>query len=194
MSIKIAVLGMGAVGKTSLTLRFISGYFVDDYEEVVQEWVRIMTVNGVEQRVEVLDTDGQQEYSPQRDRDVQRADGFLLVYSTTSHQTLLDVGEMRDRIYRELDREHDEGIPIVLVGNKCDLEAQRRVERVEAAGIASEWGVPFMEVSAKLGINVEEAFETAIREALRFKGASACESATAPVKKQRLPERGCFVQ
>ena len=194
MSIKkIAVLGTGAVGKTSLTLMYVSNIFMSAYDPTIEDsYKTTVDVDGVARTIEIVDTAGQEEYSALRDTYIRTADGFVLVYSITSLQTFLDVGEMRDQIYRVLDREYDERVPIVVVGNKCDLEGERRVSREEVAGIAAEWGVPFMEVSARLKLNVKEVFETAVREVLRLSDASAGgapgagEGATAPAKRRRV--------
>uniref|UniRef100_A0A6B2LX63 Uncharacterized protein n=1 Tax=Arcella intermedia TaxID=1963864 RepID=A0A6B2LX63_9EUKA len=53
---------------------------------------------------------------------------------------------------------------MVLCGNKCDLEPQRQVTKVEAETVAKNWAVPFYETSALARINVEEAFYALVRE------------------------------
>ena len=52
----------------------------------------------------------------------------------------------------------DEQIPIILIGNKVDLEDLRVVRRDEGAGLARSWGVPYMETSAKTKQNVDKVF------------------------------------
>ena len=52
----------------------------------------------------------------------------------------------------------------MLVGNKCDLEEERKVTYEEASGMAKEWGCPFLETSAKSGINDKECFFEVVRE------------------------------
>ena len=56
-------------------------------------------------------------------------------------------------------------MPVVIIGNKCDMEQQREVSAMEGASLASSWGenVRFFEASAKLRINIDEAFEQCIR-------------------------------
>lgn len=79
--------------------------------------------------------------------------GFILTYSITSPPTLFDLVDLRDHIIRVKDTDN---IPIVLVGNKCDLEDERAVGKEEGQKLARQWNCTFMETSAKLKINVSE--------------------------------------
>jgi GTPase KRas protein len=58
----------------------------------------------------------------------------------------------------------EETYPIVIVGNKCDLEKDREVSTVEGRELAKSFNAPFAETSAKLRINVEDAFFQLVRE------------------------------
>lgn len=51
---------------------------------------------------------------------------------------------------------NDENIPFLLVGNKCDLEDKRKVSFQEANDRAKQWGVPYVETSAKTRENVDK--------------------------------------
>ena len=59
----------------------------------------------------------------------------------------------REQILRVKD---DENIPFLLVGNKCDLEGNRKVSQEEANAKAAEWNVPYVETSAKTNVNVDK--------------------------------------
>ena len=72
--------------------------------------------------------------------------GFLLVYSITSRSSFDDIVAFKDKILRAKDVDN---VPIVLVGNKCDLEVQRQVVVDEGRSLARRWGCAFMETSAK---------------------------------------------
>jgi len=83
---------------------------------------------------------------------VKNGQGFALVYSITSQSTLQDLQEIREQILRVKDTDD---VPLILVGNKCDLEGERAVSREQGAGLARSWGnTSFMETSAKSKINV----------------------------------------
>ncbi|KAM0804279.1 P-loop containing nucleoside triphosphate hydrolase protein [Usnea florida] len=82
--------------------------------------------------------------------------GFLLVFSITSLTSLTDLYELRDQIVRIKD---DSSIPIVIVGNKSDLEEDRAVSRSKAFQISQSWNsAPYYEASARSRRNVDEAF------------------------------------
>ena len=71
---------------------------------------------------------------------------MLLIYSITSRSSFENLSNFRKRFQKEKEREW---LPIVLVGNKCDLEDDRQVTREEGEELAKEWDIPFFEVSAK---------------------------------------------
>lgn len=114
--------------------------------------------NGKPLRLEILDTAGTDQFAAMRDVYMRTGDGFLLVYSICSLDTLNDLGALRKQLIKIRGRE----VPIVLVGNKSDMEGLRSVGRREAERIAAEWGVTFWETSALLGTNVEGAFKSCI--------------------------------
>ena len=56
--------------------------------------------------------------------------------------------------------------PMILIGNKCDLDGNRKVSTKEGRDLAKKFEIPFLEVSAKTSINVQECFTTIVRELL----------------------------
>lgn len=72
--------------------------------------------------------------------------GFLLVFSITSTSSLAELAGLRDEIIRIKD---DENVPIVICGNKADLEDQRSVPRTKGFQISQRWGAPYYEASAR---------------------------------------------
>ncbi len=72
--------------------------------------------------------------------------GFMLVFSITSKTSLSELASLREEIIRIKD---DASIPIVMVGNKADLEDLRQVERAKAFSISQRWGAPYYEASAR---------------------------------------------
>jgi GTPase KRas protein len=86
------------------------------------------------------------------------------VYSITSRQSFEEVYEDRERIRRVWEYAQDDvDVPIVLVGNKCDLEGQREVTTAEGLALAKEFKCEYVEASAKEDINVEHSFFTLVR-------------------------------
>lgn len=71
----------------------------------------------------------------------------------------------------------------VLVGNKCDLEDQRKVRRQEGEELAAKWGVEFREASAKTKVNNEECFFELVRQ-VRLKQARVSAAGKKPKKRR----------
>ena len=76
--------------------------------------------------LDVLDTAGQEEYSAMREQYMRTGEGFLLVYSITSRQSFEEILTFQQQILRVKDKDY---FPIIIVGNKCDLDAEREVSR-----------------------------------------------------------------
>ena len=71
---------------------------------------------------------------------------------------------IREKIKRILDMDDDGDIPIVLAGNKADLENERKVPRSDLEKLKSDWGCAVFETSAKEKMNIDEAFFQVVRE------------------------------
>lgn len=96
---------------------------------------------------------------------MRNGEGFLLVYACTSRVSFQEISTFHQQICRVKDREQ---FPMVLVGNKCDLEADRQVSSQEGRDLAKQFGCPFLETSAKERIRVDDAFYTVVRDIRRF--------------------------
>lgn len=114
--------------------------------------------------LEILDTAGQEEYREMRSTYYRTAEGFLLVYSITSRSSFDAIPEAYESILRTKDQDT---FPVVLVGNKCDLEYERQVPMSAGRELASQFGCLFIETSAKLRINVDESFHALVRRIRR---------------------------
>lgn len=140
-SYKIVVLGSGSVGKSALTVRLVSNHFLAVYDPTVEESYRTQTTIDNEPAVlEIIDTAGQEEYNAIKEAHVVKSQGFLLVFSLTSRQSFDDLEAIHATIYRlkEKDPAKDD-IPMVIAGNKCDLEADRCVAITEGEDLAKSW-------------------------------------------------------
>ena len=93
-----------------------------------------------------------------RDLYMKNGQGFVLVYSITSQATFNDLIDIKDQIMRVKDIGTD--VPLVLVGNKCDLEDERAVGKQQGESLAQSFGCTFLETSAKLEVNVNEVKKT----------------------------------
>ena len=89
-----------------------------------------------------------------RDLYMKNGQGFVLVYSITAQSTFNDLQDLREQILRVKDTED---VPMVLVGNKCDLEDERVVGKDQGLNMARQFNnCAFMETSAKAKIGVND--------------------------------------
>eukprot|EP00743_Colponemidia_sp_Colp-15_P000793 GILK01000875.1.p1 GENE.GILK01000875.1~~GILK01000875.1.p1 ORF type:complete len:203 (+),score=40.74 GILK01000875.1:67-675(+) len=159
---KMVVLGSGGVGKSALTIRLLTDSFLDEYDPTIEDnYRKQVVVDNDVALLDILDTAGQEEFSCMQDQWMREGRGFVLVYSITSRSSFEEMAIFREKILRVKDV--DNGIPIVLIGNKCDQDDMRAVKYEEGRALAELWGCKFMEASAKLKINHEEGFFEIVR-------------------------------
>jgi small GTP-binding protein len=126
-----------------------------------------------------------------RDQWMNRQEGFIFVYSIIDQNTFLQTQDWNEQVTRLFDRDD---FPRVLFGNKCDLANERAVTTDEGQNVAKQCKIPFFEGSAKLNLNVADAFNTIIKEIWRIypnkNPANKQANAKGAEKKRR---RGCDI-
>ena len=176
---KLVVLGSGGVGKSALTVQFVQGIFVEKYDPTIEDSYRKQVeVDGAQCMLEILDTVGTEQFTAMRDLYMKNGQGFVLVYSITSQSTFNDLHDLREQILRVKDRDD---VPMVLVGNKCDLEDERVVGKDQGQNLSRQWACTFLETSAKARINVGDIFYDLVRQI----------NSKNPEPKQKKKKKGC---
>jgi GTPase KRas protein len=164
---KLAVVGGGGVGKSALTVQFVQNIFLDYYDPTIEDSYRKhCKVDDTACFLEILDTAGQEEYKALRDAYMRCAEGFLLVFSITERKSFEEIQEFYDQILRVKDSDHGT-VPMVLVGNKIDLESERVVLTEEAKEYSKMQQIPYIECSARKRINIDEAFISLVKQAMK---------------------------
>lgn len=160
---KLVVLGAGGVGKSSLTVQFVQGVYLDTYDPTIEDSYRkTIEVDNKVFDLEILDTAGVAQFAAMRELYIKSGMGFLLVYSVTDPQSLRELMEVREQVMRIKDSNR---VPMVLVGNKADLVDDRTVSVEDGIEVSSKWGrVPFYETSALLRSNIDEVFVDLVRQ------------------------------
>ncbi|GMS98345.1 hypothetical protein PENTCL1PPCAC_21058, partial [Pristionchus entomophagus] len=145
---KIAIMGYPCVGKTSITLRFINGNFPDAYDTTIEELHhKTYKWKGRNYSLRITDTAGQQEFSLFPRSCAVDIDGFMLVYAINDRKSFEIVQTIHDKIVECVG---DINVPVVLVGNKLDLQHScRAVSREEGEAQARKWNAWFVEISAR---------------------------------------------
>jgi Ras family protein len=180
---RIAVLGFRAVGKSSLTIQFVENHYVESYYPTIENtFTKVLKTKGQDYALEIIDTAGQDEYSILNQKHSIGIHGYVLVYAITSRPSFEMCNIIRDKI---LNYTGTDFVPIVLVGNKCDLHLQRQVSTEEAAKLAKEWNCVSVESSARLNQNITKIFELMVGEIEKANGSGtvAVEKPAAEAKK-----------
>jgi len=163
--VKFVVLGSGGVGKSALVMRLVTGNFLEAYDPTIEDsHHKTLVVDDKTYNLDILDTAGQEDFKSMEDSWFQLGQAFLLVYSITMKSTYDEIQNTYDRLLRSKDRSP----PIVLIGNKSDLESMREIQKADGAKLAQSWGVPFFETSAKLSAN-EDVFAALVKAHLKQK-------------------------
>ncbi|XP_060528077.1 GTP-binding protein Di-Ras2 [Cylas formicarius] len=157
---RVVVFGAGGVGKSSLVLRFVKGTFRESYIPTIEDTYRqVISCNKNICTLQITDTTGSHQFPAMQRLSISKGHAFILVYSVCSRQSLEELKPIYELI-KELKGPDLSQIPIMLTGNKCDESAElREVTTTEGQAQAAEWGVSFMETSAKTNHNVKQLFQ-----------------------------------
>ena len=154
---KVMLLGDASVGKTSLTLRYISGFFLEDLKLTigVDFYSKTTDFNGKKVKLQIWDFGGEVRFRFLLSQYCKGANGAFFLYDITKSITLDHLPD-----WTQIIREHAGDIPIMLIGSKKDLEEFRDVSTEEGDLAAKKYNLTsVMELSSKTGENVEQAFE-----------------------------------
>ena len=167
LNIKIAVLGKSLVGKSALTYRFINDKFPEEHDTTIEDQYSLpIEIEGIQCKLEILDTAGQDDYQSMLDTWINSVDGFILVYAIDDKESF---ESMKMRYERIVKNKGNNKYSIVIAGNKCDLENKRKVSREEGELYCKGLNIDFLECSALEKINVKECFLTCARNLLKIK-------------------------
>jgi len=160
--VKVVVLGSGGVGKSAITVQFVQGIFVEKYDPTIEDSYRkLVEVDGAQYMLEILDTAGTDQFTAMRDMYVKNGHGFVLAYSIIAQSTFNDIPDLHQLIVRVKDTDK---VPMVLVGNKCDLTDQRVITSEQGEALAQKFNCKFIEASAMTKINVDQIFQDLVRQ------------------------------
>ena len=159
---KIVQFGPSGAGKTAIIQQLIDGKIDEKSQPTVGAGLfkRSLTADGEDINLQIWDIAGQERFRSLSTIYFRSSSGGLLVYDVTNRESFKELTSWLD----EFKSNACPNAPIVLIGNKSDLADDRQVEKAEADAFAQKYGLTHIEVSAKNGTNVKEAFEEIIRE------------------------------
>ena len=153
--ITIMTLGKCSVGKSSFILRFTENRFENTYLTTVglDFRFRLVNIKDIQYKVLFYDTVGQEKYHSIAPNIIKKANGIIIMYDITNKSTFDSIPE----ILKTIEEEKGKDFPMILIGNKIDLENEREIKKEEAEELAEKYGMEFFEISNKEGINIEKA-------------------------------------
>lgn len=155
-SFKIVVVGSSGVGKTALVQRLVDDNFRENSQSTVGVEFKsyVCQCDGQAVKLQIWDTAGQERFRSVSKAYFRNAVGAILVYDITNPDTFDDIS----RWLEELLSLSNPNAFLLLVGNKSDLESDRKVGAQQGRDYAATNKMEFLEASASSGANVEEAF------------------------------------
>ncbi|XP_070785113.1 EF-hand calcium-binding domain-containing protein 4B [Enoplosus armatus] len=151
---KVVLVGNSSVGKTSLLRSFCEGRFHPSTTATVgiDYSVKTLTLDNMQVAMQLWDTAGQERYRSITKQFFRKADGVVVMYDVTVEESFKAVQPWLTNVQEAA----GEGIPVLLLGNKMDMDGDREVSFKEAEQLAYENKVMFFEVSAYTAKNVTE--------------------------------------
>ena len=162
---QILLLGDTQVGKTCLINRYTNGVFKEEYTSTVgiDFYTKPEEINNKTVQVKIWDTVGQERFRALTPSFLRNAEGVVIVFDVTSQDSFDNVKGWINSIKSNLG---EKIIPIIIVGNKIDMENMREISKEDGNKTASENGFKYFETSAKTGKGVDEAFKEIVNQIL----------------------------
>ena len=167
---KVLLLGNSDVGKSSLLLRYVDSVWNDAFVPTigVDFKVKTLNINDKKIKMQIWDTAGQERFRTVVATYFRGAHGILLLYDVTNKDSFKNL----ENWLIEIEKNAQEKVLKILIGNKCDLNDDREITTEEGKAFALRNGMEFMETSAKMNTNVTEAFETLGKLMIEFNSKS----------------------
>jgi Ras-related protein Rab-8A len=160
--IKLMLIGDSGVGKSSLLLRFSDDSFDMNCTPTIGIDFKLRTIelDGKKIKLQLLDTAGQERFKTITTAHYRNAMGILLVYDVTNEQSFKNIEDW----LKNIDKHTSQPVNKILIGNKMDLAAQRKISTDEGRKLAERLNMAFYETSAKDKSCVDEAFFALTRD------------------------------
>ena len=154
--LKYIIIGDSSVGKSNLLLRYAHDKFNEDYQATigVEFGAKNVEINNKTFRIQIWDTAGQENFRSITRAYYKNSVCAIIVYDITNKESFNNIQNWIEDCKNQCPKT----VFFVLVGNKNDLENERKVSFEEGKKFADSNDILFFESSAKTGNNVEDIF------------------------------------
>ena len=171
---KMCIFGDGGVGKTTLVNRYISGKYSENFKMTigVDFYTKVLEIEGINVNLQIWDFVGERQFKNLLPNYVIGASGGIYMYDISRFYSITHLGDWINLLDKAPDNQ-GEGMPILLVGGKKDLELEgkRVVDNLYAFEQGQKFGVfDFIECSSKTGENVDLIFSKIALKMLELSG------------------------
>ena len=188
-TIKLFIVGNTAVGKTNFMNKFVDDQFQQNHVATVgiDFKTKYVEFDGKKMKVQLWSTAGKEKYKSISKNIMLRSQGLLALYDITNEKTYLDLKQ-----WIQLTKEkYSSYIPIMIIGNKNDLESERVVDKETAISYAEEENAEYIETSCKTGDNILKSIVLITRKIIDFFELNKSYSFTLSTRKYKNKERSC---
>ena len=156
-SIKLLVLGDTSVGKSNYIYRFTEDKFSDNHMSTTGLDLKNadIIIDDKKIRVQLWDTAGQEKYRSITKTLFLRVQGIITIFDLTKEETFINLKSWINSIKEECGN----NMPILIIGNKCDLTEYRVVKKETAYKYAKKEKIEYIETSSKTGENIKNSVD-----------------------------------
>lgn len=159
---KYIIIGDPSVGKSNMLMKYCHNKFTEDYQATIGVEFGAKNIEFDDQvfRIQIWDTAGQDNFRSITRAYYNNSVCAIVVYDISNHTSFENVLQWVEDVRNQSPKT----VLVVLVGNKSDLEDERKVTKEEGQNFATEHRLMFLETSAKNGDNIEELFKISAQE------------------------------
>ena len=153
---KIIIIGDSNVGKSNILSRYTKDQFQGNSKATVgvELGTKFVKVEGVGAKLQIWDTAGQERYRSLTSSYYKGCHGCFIVYDITNEASFESISTWYEQAVKEAGKD----VSLILVGNKCDLENERKVSKEQGEEKARSMNASFFETSALSKVNIDDIF------------------------------------
>lgn len=166
LKLKILLIGDSNVGKTSILLHYVDNVFPDEHIATIglEYKEKTLIYRTFKIKLQVWDTAGEERFRAISKSIFRGTHGVIFVYDITNKESFSNVKNWRKEIENV-----EQNLQGEIIGNKIDLDDERKVNKNSLQELGEKYNMPYMEVSAKTGENIKAAFDKLVDKLFKDK-------------------------